>query len=183
MHLSYLQASSTQDSLLLPQQEYEIELAKLKAEKAYLYKMLDGDKPTYTKTKSKKNVKKTRKRRSYSLYIKIGIFRQVMRVYRENRLVYKWPVSTGRSGFETPLGTYRPIFIRENYNSRVCNRMFLKNVIFLKNDLAIFGASTDRPLKRADAYRCIKLGKRNSKKLYNLVQQYGKRRVKIKITR
>jgi len=181
MCLSYLQATSTQESLLLPQQEYEIELAKLKAEKAYLYKILNKDKHTYIK--KKKNVKKTRKRRSYSLYIKIGIFRQVMRVYRENRLVYKWPVSTGRSGFETPLGTYRPIFIRENYNSRVCNRMFLKNVIFLKNDLAIFGASTDRPLKRGDAYRCIKMGKRNSKKLYNLIQQYGKRRVKIKITR
>ncbi|SFV63235.1 Mll1184 protein [hydrothermal vent metagenome] len=179
--LSCLQASSSEDSMLLPQQEYEMELAKLKAEKAYLYKILDEDKSTYGK--SKKKSKKSRKRRSYSLYIKVEIYRQVMKVYRENRLVYKWPVSTGRKGFETPLGSYRPIFIRENYNSKVCNRLFLKNVIFLKNDLAIFGANTDRPLKRGDAYRCIKLGNSNSKKLYNLVQQYGKRRVKIRITR
>ncbi len=181
INISYLQASSTQESTLLPQQEYEMELAKLKAEKAYLNKILDEDRTTYKQSTT--NSKKTRKRRSYSLYIKIHIYKQIMKVYRENRLVYKWAISTGRKGYETPLGTYRPIFIRESYNSKVCNRLFLKNVIFLKNDLAIFGAGTDRPLKRGDAYRCIKLGNHNSKKLYNLVQQYGKRRVKIKITR
>ena len=189
MHLSSLQASSNQESLLLPQQKYEIELAKLKAEKAYLYKILDNDKAKYdTKTSIKKNKttkssKKSHKRRSRSLYIKIGIYHQVMRVYKDHRLIYKWAVSTGKRGFETPLGVYRPIFIRENYSSRVCNRLFLKNVIFLKNNLAIFGASTDRPLKRGDTYRCIKLGNRNSKKLYNLVRQYGRRRVKVNITR
>ena len=196
IHLSYLQASSTQDSILLPQQEYEIELAKLKAEKAYLNKILYEDKPTYNKryskthnktydknTKNTKNTKRSHKRRYRSLYIRIHIYKQIMKVYKDGRLLYKWAVSTGRKGYETPLGTYRPIFIRESYNSRVCNRLFLKNVIFLKNDLAIFGAGTDRPLKRGDAYRCIKLGNRNSKKLYNLVQQYGKRRVKVRITR
>jgi lipoprotein-anchoring transpeptidase ErfK/SrfK len=142
---------------------------------------LDGNKPTYKK--SKKIHKKIHKKRYYYLYIKISIFKQTMKVYRENRLVYKWAISTGKEGYETPLGNFKPIFIRENYRSRVCNRLFLKNVIFLKNDLAIFGVNTDKRLKRGDAYRCIKLGNRNSKTLYSLVKRYGKRRVKIKITR
>ena len=39
---------------------------------------------------------------------KVDLSAQTMKVYRNGRLMHSWRVSTGRRGYRTPTGTYRP---------------------------------------------------------------------------
>jgi len=52
-----------------------------------------------------------------SLHIEIDRSEQIMRVYVHNELYYVWPVSTGRRGYTTPTGSFRPYSLRKHHRS------------------------------------------------------------------
>ncbi|HRD78825.1 MAG TPA: L,D-transpeptidase, partial [Hyphomicrobiaceae bacterium] len=43
-----------------------------------------------------------------SVKVHVDIGSQRMQVYIDGRLKHEWAVSTGRDGYETPTGSYRP---------------------------------------------------------------------------
>jgi len=182
---STLQEPKLMDSNIYNIEQYELELAKLKSEKRDLTKLLKREKYTNStnKKKSRSNKRKSYNRNRNMLYIYVDISQQSMRVYQGNRRIYHWRVSTGRRGFGTPRGNFRPKFIRKRYRSDVCHGQFMMNAIVLNNKLAIYGSNSTWKLGQNVSYGCVRISKDNSKKLYKLVQSYGKYRVRVKITR
>lgn len=167
--------------------QYEDELKQLQSEKKHLYMLLGKEK--YTKSNAPKvKAKKAKKAKKYRgggrhVDIRVDISQQLMRVSKDNRVLYTWPVSTGRRGYETPRGTYRPKFIRRRYRQDACNRAFMPYAVFFDHNLAIYGTRNTRKLGQNIAYSCVMIATDNARILYNLVKSYGKYRVKIRITR
>jgi len=182
---SDLQEPKLMDSNIYDIEQYESELAKLKSEKRNLTKLLKREKyPNSTnKKKNRSNKRKSYHRNRNILYIYVDISQQSMRVYQGNRRIYHWRVSTGRRGFGTPRGNFRAKFIRKRHRSHICHGQFMMNAIVLNDKLAIFGSNSTWKLGQNVSYGCVKISKENSKKLYKLVQSYGKNRVRVKITR
>lgn len=176
-----LSAEESFDTALQPQEKYEMELAKLQAEKEYLNQLLYQKEEKNKKSPTKK--RKTKRKKVSYLSVRIDISQQKMRVSRGNKTLYVWPALTGRGYNPTPRGTFRPKFIRQQYRSEACHREYMPHAIFLKHDLAIYGTKSIYKKTMRLNHNCIRISPRNAKTLYKLVQKYGPYRVIFHITR
>ena len=112
---------------------------------------------------------------------KIDISEQRMRVYVNGRARHVWRVSTGRRGYYTPTGTYRPKVLRRMHYSRKYYNSPMPHSIFFKGGYAIHGSYAVRALGRPASHGCVRLHPRAAAKLYSLVSRYGKGNTRIVI--
>ncbi len=121
--------------------------------------------------------------RSSGILAKIDLSSQRMKVYQNGRLKYVWKVSTARRGYRTPLGTYRPTRMYKRYFSKKYYNSPMPNAIFFRGGYAIHGTNAERQLGRVASHGCVRLSRKNAKKLYALVKKNGRKRTLIKIVR
>ena len=87
---------------------------------------------------------------------------------------YTWPVSTGRAGFATPSGTYRPFRLEvDHYSKEWDDAPMPHSIFFTKIGHAIHGSYETRHLGRAASHGCVRLAPKNAATLFALVQQHG----------
>ncbi len=115
------------------------------------------------------------------LTVKIDLSQQRMRVYKEDRLLYKWRVSTARRGYVTPVGTYQPQILERMHYSRLYHNSPMPYSIFFRGNYAIHGTSSTWRLGRRASHGCVRLHPKHAKKLYRLVERFGKSRTRIEI--
>ncbi|MEP0324830.1 L,D-transpeptidase [Bauldia litoralis] len=96
---------------------------------------------------------------------------------------YTWPVSTGRSGYATPTGTYRPQRLEKNWYSRKYDNAPMPYSVFFRGGYAIHGTTSIRNLGRPASHGCVRLHPSNAAKLYSLIQQYGMGNARVVVTR
>lgn len=108
---------------------------------------------------------------------------QKMRVYIDGKQRYSWKVSTGRYGFATPNGTYKPIWMKRMHYSEQYDNSPMPYSIFFHQGYAIHGTQYVGRLGRPASHGCVRLHTNNAKKLYDLVNRYGRSRSSIVITR
>jgi lipoprotein-anchoring transpeptidase ErfK/SrfK len=109
-----------------------------------------------------------------ALLVSVDRDAQLMRVYISGELVYVWPVSTGRMGYKTPPGRYKPYMLRRmHYSSKYYNAP-MPYSIFYRGGYAIHGTSAIRALGRRASHGCIRLHNANARELYQMVQDFGK---------
>lgn len=114
---------------------------------------------------------------------KIDLSQQKMRVYVNGRQSYTWKVSTGRRGYRTPVGSWRPKFLkRMHYSSKYYNSPMPHSIFFL-GGYAIHGTDAIRRLGRPASHGCIRLHPKAARKLFALVKRHGRRNSRIVITR
>src|SRR5262249_53914873 len=90
----------------------------------------------------------------------------------ENR--YAWPVSTGRSGYDTPSGDFQPFRMEKDHFSREWDDAPMPNsVFFTKEGHAIHGTFEPRNLGRAVSHGCVRLSTQNAATLYALIKDEG----------
>ena len=118
---------------------------------------------------------------SAALEARIDISEQKMRIYRHGILTDSWDVSTGRSGYRTPTGTYRPQRMYKEYYSRKYDNAPMPYAIFFRGGYAVHGTGSIRALGRPASHGCIRLHPNNAAALYGMVQRVGKKNVKISI--
>lgn len=116
-----------------------------------------------------------------ALLVKIDRGEQLMRVYVENQLTYVWPVSTGRRGFTTPAGQFRPYTLSRFHRSRKYNNAPMPYSIFYRGGYAIHGTSDIRRLGGPASHGCVRLHTANARELFQMVQYYGKAATRIVI--
>jgi lipoprotein-anchoring transpeptidase ErfK/SrfK len=92
-----------------------------------------------------------------------------------------WRVSTGRQGYSTPRGRFRPFALRKVYYSRKYDNAPMPSSIFFLGGYAIHGTGHVRQLGRPASHGCIRLAPNNAAKLYSLVQRHGLRKTRISI--
>ena len=124
----------------------------------------------------------TDKKASTAVEIRIDISSQSMSV-KVNGFPYgNWKVSTARSGYHTPRGTWRPYVLKKMHYSRKYDNSPMPNSIFFLGGYAIHGTGYIKSLGRPASHGCIRLHPKNAAKLFSLVKKYGMRSTRITIT-
>lgn len=115
------------------------------------------------------------------VYIRVNKRNQTMEVYKGKTLIYSWLCSTGKSGYETPLGYYNPYYTVKMHYSRKWDMSPMPYSTFYYKGFAIHGTNYIRWLGRRASHGCIRLSTRNAKKIYHLARKYGHKRVHIHV--
>jgi lipoprotein-anchoring transpeptidase ErfK/SrfK len=92
-----------------------------------------------------------------------------MYVYVNGKRAYTWKVSTGKSGYRTPTGTFRPKRMKRVHYSNRYNNAYMPNSIFFLGGYAIHGTTATGMLGRPVSHGCVRLSQGNAKRLYGLV--------------
>jgi len=112
---------------------------------------------------------------------KIDISEQRMHVYVNGRRAYTWKVSTGRAGYRTPTGHYRPQRMYRRYFSTKYNNAPMPHSVFFRGGYAIHGTDQVRNLGRVASHGCVRLAPRNAQRFFNLIRRHGARSTHILI--
>ena len=96
---------------------------------------------------------------------------------------YQWPVSTGRWGYSTPNGSYRPQRLERKWFSRKYDMSPMPYSVFFRGGYAIHGTGAVRYLGRPASHGCVRLHPSNAATFFSLAQKYGLKNTKVVITR
>lgn len=118
--------------------------------------------------------------RSGNIVAKVYLARQEMEVYINGTLRHKWKISSGKAGFSTPRGTYRPQRIYSSYFSRKYDNAPMPSAVFFRGGYAVHGTGHVSALGRRASHGCIRLHPGNARQFFNLAKTYGQN-VKIQI--
>jgi lipoprotein-anchoring transpeptidase ErfK/SrfK len=117
-----------------------------------------------------------------AVQVHIDISSQTMSV-RVNGWSYgNWRVSTARSGYYTPRGTFGVTRTAKIWYSKKYDNAAMPNSVFFHGGYAIHATGAIRNLGRPASHGCVRLHPSNAAALYSLVQQYGPRRTRITLT-
>lgn len=94
---------------------------------------------------------------------------------------YRWPVSTGRSGYSTPSGSFRPIRLEKSWYSRKYDWAPMPHSIFFYKGYAMHGTVEERRLGRAASHGCVRLSRANASTLFALLRERGKSSTRIEV--
>jgi hypothetical protein len=115
--------------------------------------------------------------------IAIDKARQRMTVTVDGLPAYSWPVSTGKRGYSTPAGTFRPIRVAARYFSRKWDDAPMPHSIFFTSvGHAIHGSYAVRQLGTRASHGCVRLAPGNAAMLFALVNEEGLGRTRIVIS-
>jgi lipoprotein-anchoring transpeptidase ErfK/SrfK len=82
---------------------------------------------------------------------------------------FKWDVSTGMRGFDTPRGSYKVSWLDEHHKSKQYNDAPMPYSIFFNNGRAIHGFAGG--VGGPASHGCVRLSTGNAKTLFHLVDQ------------
>jgi lipoprotein-anchoring transpeptidase ErfK/SrfK len=117
-----------------------------------------------------------------SVVAKVDISSQTMNVYVNGALKHSWKVSTGRGGYRTPTGTYRPQVLKRMHYSSKYNGSPMPHSIFFRGGFAIHGTGYVKQLGRPASHGCVRLAPGNAAMLFSLVKSHGAGSTRIVIT-
>jgi lipoprotein-anchoring transpeptidase ErfK/SrfK len=113
--------------------------------------------------------------------VEVDVGSQTMEVYVNGAHRHTWPVSTGRSGYETPGGSFRARRLEEEWYSTQYDDAPMPHAVFFNGGIAIHGTYDVRHLGRAVSHGCVRLSPGNAARLYNLIESQGLGRTRITI--
>jgi lipoprotein-anchoring transpeptidase ErfK/SrfK len=117
-----------------------------------------------------------------SLVAHIDISSQTMTIKKYGFVTNVWRVSTGRRGFETITGNFRPQRMARMWYSRKYDNAPMPYAVFFRGGFAVHGTNMVKRLGRPASHGCVRLQTGNAAKFYSMVQQYGRKNVRIVVT-
>jgi len=106
--------------------------------------------------------------------VTVDVSQQRMYVAVGGRPTYQWTVSTGRPGYRTPTGSFRPFRLERDWHSTVYeNAPMPYSIFFTSGGDAIHGTYETRYLGRPVSHGCVRLTPGNARTLFSLVSRYG----------
>ena len=106
-----------------------------------------------------------------------------MRVTVDGKLRHSWPVSTGRAHYETPTGTFRPLWLAKvHYSKEWDDAPMPHSIFFTGRGHAIHASNATRSLGRPASHGCVRLAPAKAAALFALVQAKGPSATKVTIT-
>jgi lipoprotein-anchoring transpeptidase ErfK/SrfK len=114
-----------------------------------------------------------------NILIQIDKPTQTMSVTVDGQVRYRWRVSTGATGFSTPVGSYTPFRMEVMHYSQEWDNAGMPHAIFFtKRGHSIHGS--DHPgLGTPVSHGCVRLSLPNAAMLYQLVQSDGMANTKV----
>jgi len=116
-----------------------------------------------------------------SLVAEVDLSDQHLTVIYKGEALARWKVSTGRAGFRTPTGSFRPMRMHREYYSRQYDDAPMPNAIFYDRGYAIHGSYETRSLGRPASHGCVRLHPADAEKLFDLVVTVGPENTRIRV--
>jgi len=107
---------------------------------------------------------------------------QKMNVYVAGKLMHTWAVSTGRKGFKTPGGAYRPTWMTPMHRSKQWNNAPMPHAVFFREGYAIHATYETGKLGRPASHGCVRLAPQNAEKLFQMIRAHGEKKTKIVVS-
>lgn len=123
----------------------------------------------------------TSERANAHVSVRIDVSAQIMRVDIDGVPYATWRVSTARSGYYTPRGSYKPYLLKRMHYSRKYDNSPMPHSIFYKGGYAIHGTNYIKSLGRPASHGCIRLAPGNAARLFGLVSKFGMTKTRIVI--
>jgi hypothetical protein len=117
-----------------------------------------------------------------ALVVTVDKTNQRMTVQIDGATVHNWAISTGRAGYNTPNGSFRPQRLARQWNSRKYHWAPMPYSVFFHGGYAIHGSYETGRLGRPASHGCIRLHPSNAARLFSLVQQHGMSNTRIVVT-
>ncbi len=95
---------------------------------------------------------------------------------------YTWAVSTGRSGYSTPTGSYRPQRLEKMWYSTKYDNAPMPHSVFFRGGYAIHGTNAVSRLGNRASHGCVRLAPGNAATLYSLISKYGMGNARVVIS-
>jgi len=92
---------------------------------------------------------------------------------------YRWPVSTGRRGYDTPAGKFRPVRLERDWYSRKYDWAPMPHSIFFYRGYAMHGTLEEKNLGRRASHGCVRLSRENAATLFAMVRARGASNARI----
>ncbi len=106
------------------------------------------------------------------LLIQIDKSTQQMTVSADGEQLYRWPVSTGVSGHDTPAGAFSPFRMeKDHFSVEWDDAPMPYSIFFTQKGHAIHGTN-HRSLGRPASHGCVRLSVANAAKLWGLVRKH-----------
>lgn len=112
------------------------------------------------------------------LDVRVDIAAQRMTVTTSDGEVHSWAISSGRKGFRSPNGVYRPTRLERSWYSRKYGGA-MPYAVFFRGGYAIHGTNAVGALGRPASHGCIRLHPANAAKLFALVRKHGSGNTRI----
>lgn len=116
------------------------------------------------------------------LLLNISKSQQRISVSVDGEEAYRWPVSTGRKGYSTPTGTYRPERLERHWYSRKYDWAPMPWSVFFHRGYAMHGTTETQNLGRPASHGCVRLRPDNASVLFSMVRRYGAKKTKVVVT-
>jgi lipoprotein-anchoring transpeptidase ErfK/SrfK len=113
--------------------------------------------------------------------VHIDKYSQRMSVSIDGYARYNWPVSTGRSGYGTPSGVFRPQMMARRWFSRKYYNSPMPHSIFFYHGFAIHGTTELSRLGGPASHGCVRLHPSHAAALFSLVEREGRGNTRIVI--
>ncbi len=114
--------------------------------------------------------------------VSVDTFAQQMTVSIDDSPRYTWPVSTGRQGYATPSGSFRPFRMeREHFSREWDNAPMPHAIFFTERGHAIHGTQSTRALGSPASHGCVRLAPKNAARLFALVEEHGLEDTEVEI--
>ena len=105
--------------------------------------------------------------------IDIDLSSQTMMVQSGSGQTYIWPISSGRAGYPTPRGVFRPRALYTMVHSAKYGNAPMPHSIFFYGQYAIHGTNAVGNLGRPASHGCVRLAPGNASTLFAMVQAQG----------
>ena len=114
-------------------------------------------------------------RASALVRIDVDLSSQTMHVRSGSGESYDWPISSGRAGYATPTGVFRPRALYKMVHSAKYGNAPMPHSIFFEGQYAIHGTDAVGHLGRPASHGCIRLSPGDAAVLFAMVQSQGAR--------
>lgn len=116
-----------------------------------------------------------------TLKVAINLSKQRLTVTENGKVKYAWPISSGRSGYRTPTGVYRPQWAAKMWYSKKYDDAPMPHAVFFHKGFAIHATYATGRLGSPASHGCIRLAPANAATFYKLVHKHGYARTRIAI--
>ena len=107
------------------------------------------------------------------LLVSISKSQQRLAVAIDGAETFRWPVSTGVRGHETPTGKFRPTRLERHWYSRQYNLTPMPWAMFFNRGYAVHATMEVYNLGRAASHGCVRLRPDNAATLFALMRRQG----------
>jgi hypothetical protein len=114
-----------------------------------------------------------------TLVLQADLSTQRLTVVENGKTIATWLISSGRAGYATSKGTFRPQWMAKMWYSRQYEWSPMPHAVFFNRGTAFHGTSAVGMLGRPASHGCVRLHPSNAAQLFKLVSKHGIYQTKV----